>query len=162
MTTYVISPNNSSVNFQCSQRSILLYKVTCLCDSESVCTNPPSVTCNRRKTRTNIHQHFTHGKLGLKIIKVDRWMVNEKATISLKDMRDLTEWVIELKALLLCFHEVSMTWIIFWLATDFFSFEAPKIFRIGLCGLNQLGLRDMSVYETCKGYVWISRGPFIA
>ena len=44
----------------------------CVCDSESVCTNPLSVTCNRRKTRTNIHQHVTHGKLGLTIIKVDR------------------------------------------------------------------------------------------
>ena len=45
---------------------ILLYKVTCVsvcvCDSESVCTNPPSVTCNRQKTGTNTLQHVMDGK----------------------------------------------------------------------------------------------------
>ena len=48
---------------------ILLYKVTCLCvclcDSESVCTNPLFITCNKRKTWTNSHHHVTNGKLGL-------------------------------------------------------------------------------------------------
>ena len=43
-----------------------------VCDSEceSLCTNPPSVTCNRQKSRTNTLQQVTDRKPGLTYVSM--------------------------------------------------------------------------------------------
>ena len=53
----------------------------CVSDSEAVCTKPPSVTCNRRKARTNNLQQATHIELGLTISTAH----NNEATLKSRD-----------------------------------------------------------------------------